>query len=152
MRPGLSATMVLSSVLIASLVVVPAGAGKPVAPATPPNIDISQRHTNESEEAIAVNPTNPQNIVMVSNVDFPAAGMLEGVSFDGGQTWTTNLIGNNDNLGDACCDPSLSFDNYGNLFLAYLFKVEDTLPIALSSDDGLSFHLSETAAGHAKRH
>src|SRR6266513_6219938 len=144
MRPGLSATMVLSSVLIASLVIVPAGTGKPVAPATPPNIDISQRHTNESEEAIAVNPTNPLNIVMVSNVDFPAAGMFEGVSFDGGQTWTRKLIGNNDNLGDACCDPSLSFDSYGNLFLTYLFNIEDTLPIALSTNDGLSFHLIAT--------
>src|SRR6266446_3995294 len=140
MRPGLSATVVLSSVLIVSLVVVPGGAGKPVAPATPPNIDISQRHTNESEEAIAVNPTNPQNIVMVSNVDFPAAGMLEGVSFDGGATWTKKLIGNNDNLGDACCDPSLSFDNYGNLFMTYLYNVEIEVPIALSTDGGLSFN------------
>lgn len=151
MRPGLSASAVLSSVLIASLVVVPTGAGGPLQAATPANVDISQRHTNESEEAIAVNPTNPQNIVMVSNVDFPAAGMLEGVSFNGGQTWTTKLIGNNDNLGDACCDPSLSFDNYGNLFLAYLFNVEDTLPIALSTDGGLSFHLIANIPGIAKR-
>jgi hypothetical protein len=149
--PSVSAAAVFSSVVIASLVVVPAGAGKPVVPATPPNIDISQRHTNESEEAIAVNPTNPQNIVMVSNVDSPAAGMLEGVSFDGGQTWTTKLIGNNDNLGDACCDPSLSFDNYGNLFLAYLFNVEDTLPIALSTDGGLSFNVIANIPGIGKR-
>src|SRR5689334_5281458 len=85
------------------------------------NIDVSQRHTNESEEAVAVNPTNPQNIVIVTNVDFPAAGLFEGVSFDGGSTWTTSLIGDNDNLGAACCDPSLSFDSYGNLFLAYLY-------------------------------
>src|SRR5438067_1024666 len=150
MRPGLSAA-VLSTVLIASLVVVPAGAGKPAQPATPPNIDISQRHTNESEEAIAVNPTNPQNIVMVSNVEGRAPGMLEGVSFDGGQTWTTKLIGNDDNLGDACCDPSLSFDSYGNLFLAYLFDVEDTLPIALSTDGGLSFNVIANIPGIAKR-
>ena len=54
--------------------------------ATPTNVDISQRPQNESEEAIAVNPTNPKNIVMVSNVDFPQAGMFEGVSFDGGST------------------------------------------------------------------
>src|ERR1700730_14552764 len=62
------------------------------------NIDVSQRHTNESEEAVAVNPTNPKNIVIVTNVDFPAAGMFEGVSFNGGSTWTTTLIGDNDNL------------------------------------------------------
>ena len=112
---------------------------------TPANVDVSQRHLNESEEAIAVNPTNPKNIVIVTNVGHReaglTAGMFEGVTFDGGRTWTTKLIGNNDNLGDACCDPSLSFDQFGNLFLAYLFEVENTVPIALSTDGGLTFRL-----------
>jgi hypothetical protein len=152
MRPGLSAAAVFSSLCIASLVFVGAGAGQPRRPDPPPvNVDISQRQTNESEGAIAVNPTNPQNIVVVSNVDVLAAGMFEGVSFDGGQTWTRKLIGNNDNLGDACCDPSLSFDSYGNLFLAYLFNVEGTLPIALSTDGGLSFNVIANIPGIAKR-
>ncbi len=106
----------------------------------PANIDVSQRHTNESEEAVAVNPTNPENIVIVTNVDVPAAGLFEGVSFDGGMTWTTSLIGNNDNLGAACCDPSLSFDSYGNLFLTYLFNVGNVVPIALSTDGGVHFN------------
>src|SRR5947207_380801 len=112
---------------------------------TPANVDVSQRHLNESEESIAVNPTNPKNIVIVTNVGHReaglTAGMFEGVSFDGGRTWSTKLIGNNDNLGDACCDPSLSFDQFGNLFLAYLFEVENTVPIALSTDGGLNFRL-----------
>src|SRR3989442_388439 len=106
----------------------------------PTNIDVSQRHTNESEEAVAVNPTNPSNIVIVTNVDFPAAGLFKGVSFDGGSTWTTTLIGDNDNLGAACCDPSLSFDSYGNLFLTYLFNVGNVVPIALSTDGGVHFN------------
>jgi hypothetical protein len=115
---------------------------------TPPaNVDVSQRHLNESEETIAVNPTNPNNIVTVTNVGHKeaglAAGMFEGVSFDGGATWTTKLIGlgTGDPLGDACCDPSLSFDQYGNLFMTYLYQVEDTVPIALSTDGGLTFHV-----------
>src|SRR5437899_2055631 len=148
MLPGLSIAAFLSALSIALLVAVPSGAAPPARPA---NVDISQRHTNESEESIAVNPTNPKNIVEVSNVDFPDAGMLEGVSFDGGKTWTTKLIGSNDNLGDACCDPSLSFDSYGNLFLTYLFNVEDTLPIALSTDGGLSFNVIAKIPGIAKR-
>jgi hypothetical protein len=145
MRLGSSVAAFCAALCVILLVAIPAGA------APPTNVDISQRHTNESEEAIAVNPTNPNNIVEVSNVDFPDAGMLEGVSFDGGQTWTTKLIGDNDNLGDACCDPSLSFDSYGNLFLTYLFNVEDTLPIALSTDGGLSFHPIANISGIAKR-
>ena len=97
-----------------ALLVFPVLAG---AQLTPTNIDVSHRSTNESEEAIAVNPTNPSNIVIVTNVVVPAAGMFAAVSFDGGFTWTTRIIGNNDNLGAACCDPSLSFDEFGNLCL-----------------------------------
>jgi hypothetical protein len=115
--------------------------GIAVAVPVPPNVDVSQRPHNESEETIAVNPTNPDNIVIVSNVDYPQAGMFKAVSFDGGTTWARSLIGDNDNLGDACCDPSLSFDRYGNLFLTYLFNVENTVPVALSTDGGLSFHI-----------
>ena len=108
---------------------------------TAPNIDVSQLSNNESEETIAVNPTNPNNIVIVTNVVVPAAGMFAAVSFDGGITWATRIIANNDNLGAACCDPSLSFDEFGNLFLAYLFNVGNTVPVALSTDGGLSFNI-----------
>ncbi len=119
----------------------------------PANVDVSQRHTNESEEAVAVNPTNPNNIVIVTNVDFPAAGLFEGVSFDGGTTWATKLIGigGSDNLGAACCDPSLSFDNYGNLFLTYLFNVGNVVPIALSTDGGLNFNIIASIAKPPKQ-
>src|SRR5437879_4385531 len=82
------------------------------AASTPANVDVSQRHLNESEEAIAVNPTNPNNIVTITNIGHReaglTAGMFEGVSFDGGLTWSTKLIGTGaagDPLGDACCDP-----------------------------------------------
>ena len=129
------------------LMIIGVFAAIPVSPATaasvPLNVDVSQRHLNESEETIAVNPTNPNNIVMVSNVGHLeaglTAGMFEAVSFDGGATWTGHLIGNHDNLGDACCDPSLSFDEFGNLFMTYLFEVENVVPIALSKDGGLTF-------------
>jgi hypothetical protein len=115
--------------------------------ATLANVDISQRHLNESEETIAVNPTNRANIVTVTNVGHGeaglTAGMFEGVSFDGGKTWSTKLIGlgAGDPLGDACCDASLSFDRYGNLFMTYLYEVEDQVPVALSTDGGLTFRV-----------
>lgn len=112
---------------------------------SPQNVDTSQRHLNESEEAIAVNPTNPQNIVIATNIGHLEAGLTAGmflaVSFDGGATWQSRIVGNNDNLGDACCDPSLSFDEYGNLFMTYLYQVENQVPIALSTDGGLTFNV-----------
>src|SRR5579859_1459398 len=55
----------------------------------PTNIDVSQRLGSESEETVAVNPTNPKNIVIVTNVDHPAAGMFEGVSFDRSEEHTS---------------------------------------------------------------
>jgi hypothetical protein len=137
-------------VTAAALVTVPAGALGP--PGIPTNVDVSQRHLNESEEAIAVNPTNPQNIVTVTNFGHresgTTAGMFEGVSFDGGDTWTRMLIGlgGDDPLGDACCDPSLSFDQYGNLFLTYLYQVEDTVPVALSTNGGMTFNVIKNIA------
>ena len=130
-------------ILIGLIALAPAATA--IAKSTPLNVDVSQRHLNESEEAIAVNPTNPRNIVIVTNVGHReaglTAGMFEGVSFDGGTTWTGRLIGNNDNLGDACCDPTLSFDRFGNLFLSYLFEAENQVPIALSTDGGLNFNV-----------
>jgi hypothetical protein len=115
--------------------------------ATPTNVDVSQRLGNESEEAVAVNPTNPNNIVVVTNVGHKEAGLTAGmflaVSFDGGTTWTKRLVGldTHDNLGDSCCDPSLSFDQYGNLFMTYLYQTENTVPVALSTDGGLTFNI-----------
>ncbi|MGE5139801.1 MAG: sialidase family protein, partial [Rudaea sp.] len=134
-------------VVVALLLAGPGGAAvaRTVSSSIPANVDISQRHLNESEESIAVNPTNPNNVVVVTNIGHReaglSAGMFEGVSFDGGATWTTKLIGLNDNLGDACCDPSLSFDQHGNLFMTYLYQVEDAVPIALSTDGGLTFNV-----------
>jgi hypothetical protein len=137
---------VLALAAMTAALLMPAGSAI-AALTTPTNVDVSQRHLNESEEAIAVNPTNPKNIVTVTNVGHAeagiTAGMFEGVSFDGGATWTRKLIGlgASDPLGDACCDPSLSFDQYGNLFMTYLYQVEDQVPIALSTDGGLTFNV-----------
>ena len=81
---------------VTAALLIPAGSAI-AARTTPTNVDVSQRHLNESEEAIAVNPTNPDNIVTVTNVGHVeagiTAGMFEGVSFDGGATWTRKLIG-----------------------------------------------------------
>ncbi len=105
----------------------------------PQNINVSQRLGNESEEAVAINPTNPQNIVIFTNIAEGVNGMFLAVTFDGGKTWNRRIVGQNDVLGDTCCDPSLSFDEYGNLFMTYLYNVDIAVPVALSTDGGLTF-------------
>jgi hypothetical protein len=138
---------------LAALVVLPGHAanGHPASALIPPNVDVSMRVGNESEETIAVNPTDPQNIVVVSNIAEGVTGMFAAVSFDGGQTWAGRIIGDDDNLGDACCDPSLSFDEFGNLFLTYLYNVENQVPVALSTDGGISFTLIANIARPTSR-
>jgi hypothetical protein len=161
MRPGSFAIACVSALGIALLGVSSAGAvGSPRAAsaATPVNVDVSQRPGNESEEAVAVNPTRPKNVVIVTNIGGTAPGMFEAVSFDGGTTWTKQLIATGapgDPLGSACCDPSLSFDQYGNLFMTYLYlsgnTVPSLIPVALSTDGGVTFRVIANIASSAKR-
>src|SRR5260221_1427529 len=126
---------VMSIIAIAAILVVWPGGAASAKSSTPQNVDVSKRSGNESEEAIAVNPTNPKNIVIFTNIAEGVNGMFLAVSFDGGQTWTRRIVGEgNDVFGDTCCDPSLSFDEYVNLFMTYLYNVDNVVPVALSTD------------------
>src|SRR5436190_1684345 len=129
-----SAAVVAFAVAVATAL--PAGAG---AQPIPPNSDASSRHGNEAENAIAVNPTNPQNVVAMSTLPDVPSGLFEGVSFDGGATWTRQVIGEGGDLGKICCDEQLAFDRFGNLWMTYLLNTNGNVPIALSTDGGLSF-------------
>jgi len=40
--------------------------------------------------------------------------------------------------------PPVELDKHGNLFLAYLYETEDQVPVALSTDGGLTFHVIDT--------
>jgi hypothetical protein len=138
MRAGRLCAIVAASLL---LVAAPAGAAPQGRLSVGPNVDVSRRSGNQAEQAVAVNPTNPNNIVIVSNLEF-GTGMWESYSFDGGATWTRHLVAKGGNLGASCCDPTLSFDAYGNLFMGYLYQyVDNVVPIALSTDGGRSFRL-----------
>lgn len=114
---------------------------RPIHLAASANINVSRSPANQAEQTVAVNPTNPGNIVVISNEGSPGPGLFEGVTFDGGATWVTRDIGTGtDVLGAACCDPSLAFDSFGNLFFTYLLdSLPDAIPVALSTDGGLHF-------------
>ena len=104
-------------------------------------VDASKLSGNESETAVAVNPTDPDNVVIVSNRE-SGSGLVRSYSTDGGATWTTGVIANGGELGHACCDGTLSWDEFGNLFLGYLSDDNfNVVPVAVSVDGGRTFRL-----------
>ena len=104
----------------------------------PTNRDVSAWPGNEAEDAIAANPKNGDNVVAITILDAPS-GLFEGISFDGGKTWTRKIIGVGDELGTICCDEQLAWDRYGNLWMTYLLNDSRNVPVAVSTDGGLTF-------------
>src|SRR5213083_2201885 len=110
------------------------------AAAPPSNINVTAMPGNEAENAIAVNPTNPSNVVAMSTLPDVVAGLAVGVSFNDGQTWTRRVIGTaGDPLGEICCDQQLAWDRFGNLWMTYLVNTSGDVLVALSTDGGSSF-------------
>jgi BNR/Asp-box repeat protein len=141
MRRGVSRLLTIPTLSLALALIVAAGAPAVAARPrqVPQNIDISQDPGNEAEDAIAINPTDPSNIVAMSVLPGVEAGTFVGTSFDGGQTWTRQVIGDGDELGEICCDQQLAWDDFGNLWMVYLLNDSPDVPIALSTDGGLTF-------------
>jgi hypothetical protein len=127
----------------------PAAVAAPKAPIAPKNQNVSRMVGSQNEQTVAVNPTNPKNVVVTSNLDVGSpslfSGLMEGYTFDGGHTWTSQVIATgHDGMGAACCDSTLQFDQYGNLFLSYLYTRHSTIPVFLSTDGGVTFTLEHT--------
>jgi hypothetical protein len=131
------------SVLVVGSLLPVVSAGAAASAQTLQNVDVSLRPGNEAEHAIAINPTDPSNIVAMSTLsESSAVGLFEGISFDGGQTWTRQFIGTGeeDPLGPICCDEQLAWDEFGNLWMVYLFLGgNENVPVALSTDGGLTW-------------
>jgi hypothetical protein len=107
----------------------------------PTNFDSSAMPGNEAEDAIAVNPTNPSNVVTMSTLPDAPAGLSVNVTFNSGRTWVRRVIGSTtaDPLGDICCDEQLAWDHFGNLWLTYLVNTSGDALVALSTDGGRTF-------------
>lgn len=105
-------------------------------------VNVSQRMTSQSEAAVAVSPLNANDVVIASNVQH-GHGIFVGVSHDGGAAWARSVVGDDDAFGRACCDPTISWDVHGNLFLSWLgigkLQYPTYLPILLSTDAGDSW-------------
>jgi hypothetical protein len=108
--------------------------------------------TRESEMSLAINPTNPLNVVGFTHDVQQLSHIQVFYSMDGGLTWNRTLISgsgdvNNDGQGsgafDVRFDPTVVFDANGNLFIGYgaysgASNITN-LTIGQSTDGGASF-------------
>ena len=100
------------------------------------------RAGDEDESAIAVNPNNDQQIAVLTNAIDLAGGVALSISTNGGSTWTRSVFGTGTGAGGdgrplACCDPTLSWDNNGNLFVGYLQRNPRTIELFVTSNLGV---------------
>ena len=86
-----------------------------------PNVRVSVDGTQQSEMSVAINPTNPLNIVAFTHRIGASATMGTYYTLDGGNTWTSKVIDNSvDGInGTFRFDPTLAFDGNGRLYISY---------------------------------
>ncbi|HEX3719578.1 MAG TPA: hypothetical protein VH595_16615 [Verrucomicrobiae bacterium] len=105
-------------------------------------VDVSQIPGNETDPAIAIDLLSPSNMIVAAAIDSQPAGLLISTTTNMGATWATNLIATNDDsqgLPPAYGEPSVAWDTYGNLFVAYLPATLEGVVVALSTNNGQTF-------------
>jgi Bacterial Ig-like domain (group 3) len=136
-----SISMPLRAALISVLLAASTSLGQ-ITSAT--DVNLSQKSGDDSECAIAVNPTNKLQVFALCNTS--GSGLMAKRSTDGGQTWTypdpadkTIADGDAGQGPAACCDPTLAWDTFGNLFITYIGSGLNTIETILSTDGGVTF-------------
>ncbi len=117
------------------------------------NADVTSTPGNEMEAQVAINPTDPNNVVSVSFTDVNhGAAVTIRRSFDGGHAWSVMSWGSDqDGFGvTPRPDARVAFDAYGNLYVAYTVAVSRTqinVVVIRSTDGGASFFGLASAVG-----
>jgi len=87
------------------------------------------------ETSIAVNPTDPENLIGVAVTQGSSNRIGYYYSFDGGMTWN----GTDNISGDGAGDPVIAFNPDGVAFLLYQIRNENSLYLHKSYDGGVSW-------------
>lgn len=117
-----------------------------------PNVNINRQSGYQAEEAIAIDPTNPNRLFAWANdVRGGTADNSAGYSTDGGVTWTSRFTGS-DGWPALGGDPTCSFDSFGNLFAASFDSTFRAIQVRASTNAGVTFSnllLTISAGGKA---
>ena len=105
-------------------------------------VNLSQETGNQFEGSVAIDPSNPSRMFVLARDE--TGNLIGARSSDGGSTWTHSKMGtcvcSADKLPPAWGNTSVTFDQYGNLFVAYLSTSTSTYTdFALSTDGGATF-------------
>jgi hypothetical protein len=117
-----------------------------------PNLNVTRAAGNQTEPSVAINPGNNSQIFVASRNE--AGGLYTARSADGGVTWTTQLIARSavpasGDIPRAYGNPSVAWDSFGNLFLAYLSQASALagtyVTLSLSTDGGATFYAPKSS-------
>lgn len=109
------------------------------------NEDISGGNLFEGEPYLALDPANPQHMVVawMGYVPIQPLHIKTKVTFDGGQNWSNAVAIPHVSSTYKSADPSLAFDHNGNVFLSYVDyrQAPDSgaVYVVKSTDGGLSW-------------
>jgi hypothetical protein len=120
----------------------------PAAITVGPEVNTGHMAGNQGTEAIAIDPANPK-LLFAAATDFALGGkgLYVSRSADGGKTWTSRVAGTgSDGLPTALREPSVAWDKFGNLFLAYIGTGNTDYNVAVSTDGGATFRLLTSPA------
>ena len=101
------------------------------------NVNVSNLARAQSETGIAKNPTNPANLVSVSNNLRDLSKLGVWFSIDGGANWTANFIDENEDgfgAADNRFDPNVIFDSDGTVHVVYSTTGSGNRLLLASSD------------------
>ena len=109
------------------------------------NQNISEGNIFDGEPYISINPTNSQHMVVAWMGYFPYTKIFikTKVSFDGGATWGNDSYIEHANSTYGSADPSIEFDNLGNVFISYIDYNADgssgAVYLVKSTDNGITW-------------
>ncbi len=113
------------------------------------NVNVSQKANYQNECAIVKNPANNTQLFAACNNS--TGGLFAARSTTQGSTWNSpwnankTIADGTPGLGAAaCCDPSLAWDTFGNLFVTYIDSTLQNIVTLLSTDGGLTFTTAAT--------
>ncbi|MDZ4811543.1 MAG: thermonuclease family protein [Pseudomonadota bacterium] len=117
-----------------------------------PDTNASKKSGDDNECAVVIDPTNTQRLFQSCNTS--SAGLFAAFSSDGGLTWgypdpadKTIADGDPGQGQNSCCDPTLAWDRFGNLYVTYINGSLDAIVTLLSTNGGSTFSEIGSFAG-----